>query len=85
MKDYTRLKPLIRYSPSKEKELDEFLQDTELVALVEVMCKKSNAELPLYIQYLLKKEDTLPGEPELSDVARWDIEVARQERPWIFQ
>ena len=84
-KDYTTLKPLLSFPPSKEKELDEFLQDTELVDLVELMCKEADTELWLYIQFLLEKADSIPGKPRLPELVRLIIERARQERPWVFE
>lgn len=55
MKDYTYLKLQIRSIPlRKENELDALLKDQELMSTIDRMCRKSNADLPLYIQFLME-------------------------------
>ena len=82
MKDYTKIKAKIRITSGKEEELEELLQDTELMALVEKMCKSNNASIPLYIQFLM--EQKAPGNPRLHELAEQVIAHAKKARPWIF-
>ena len=55
MKDYTKTKSKIRIPSGKEEELDELLQDTELSAMIEKMCKKSGTS------YLVKTASIMAG------------------------
>lgn len=82
MKDYAKIKSKIRIPSGKEEELDELLQDTELMALVEKMCKSSNASFLLYIQFLM--EQKTPGNPRLHELAEQVVDHAKKARPWIF-
>jgi len=82
MKDYTKTKSKIRIPSGKEEELDELLQDTELSAMIEKMCKKSGTSFPLYIQFLM--EQKAPGNPRLHELAEQVIAHAKKARPWIF-
>ena len=82
MKDSRTLKSQIRIPSGKEKELDEFLEDTALVAQFELMCDKTNVNLPTYIQFLMEKK--IPGNPRFHKLAEMILERAKMERPWIF-
>ena len=59
------------------KELDELLIDQELMSTIDRMCSKSNADLPLYIQFLMEKS----GDHNLHDFARVIVEYGRKTRP----
>ena len=84
MRDYTYLKLKIRtIPPSKSSELDELLSDTALMADIDRMCRKSNADLPIYIQFLMEQE--VPGNPRLPDLAKMVVAQAKRVRPWIFE
>lgn len=78
MKDYTYLKLQIRSIPlGKENEMDALLKDQELMSTIDRMCRKSNADLPLYIQFLMEKA----GDHNLHDFARIIVEYGRKTRP----
>ena len=78
MKDYTYLKLQIWSIPlRKENELDALLKDQELMSTIDRMCRKSNADLPLYIQFLMEKA----GDHNLRDFARIIVEYGRKTRP----
>ena len=76
--DYRYLKSQIRLiSKRKEEELDELLEDEELMSTVDRMCRKSDANLPLYIQFLMEKS----GDIHLHDFVRIVVEHGRRTRP----
>ena len=83
MKDYTFLKSEIRTPSGREAELDELLRDTDLMPLLEKMCIRSDAKLPLYIQFLM--EQKAPGNQPLHDFVKMVLAHAAKERPWIFE
>ena len=83
MKDYSYLKSEIRTPSGREAELDELLSDTELMSLLEKMCTRSDAKLPLYIQFLM--EQKAPGNLPLHELVKMVLAHAAKERPWIFE
>lgn len=84
MKDYKAIKSRIRTIPlSKASELDELLIDSVLMADIDRICSKNNADLPTYIQFLM--EQNAPGDPRLPDLARMVVAQAKKVRPWIFE
>ncbi|MBQ7485874.1 MAG: hypothetical protein IJT77_00075 [Clostridia bacterium] len=82
MKDYTQIKSEISIPAGKEAELDELLQDTELVGMIEKMCMKSDVDLPRYLQFLM--EQKVPGNLRLHEFAKQLVAQAMKSRPWIF-
>ena len=47
------------------------------MSTIDRMCRKSNADLPLYIQFLMEKA----GDHNLHDFARIIVEYGRKTRP----
>ncbi|MBR2258884.1 MAG: hypothetical protein IJ899_16460 [Blautia sp.] len=79
MKDYTCFKSQIQYTEERENELDALLKDQELMSALDRICRKSDANLPIYIQFLMKKS----GGNNLHDFAKMIVEHARMTRPGI--
>ena len=78
MEDYEKLKSQIRVIPlGREKELDDLLKDQELMATLDRMCRKSEANLAIYIQFLMENA----GEHSLPDFVRMIVARARKTRP----
>ena len=75
MRDYTNLQ--IKCVPGREAELEALLKDQELMSTLDRMCRNSNADLALYIQFLMEKA----GEYSLPDFAKMIVEHARKTRP----
>ena len=75
MKDYTKLQ--IKCVPGRKAELDALLKDQELMSTLDRMSEKSNADLPIYIQFLMERA----GEYSLPDFAKMILEHARKTRP----
>ena len=54
--------------------MDALLKDQELMSTIDRMCRKSNADLPLYIQFLMEKA----GDHSLHDFARIIVEYGQR-------
>ena len=84
MKDYRYLKSQIDFIPAgREAELDELIQDAELMSMIERMCARSNASLPIYLQFLMEQE--APGNLRLHELAKVLVVHAMKSRPEIFR
>lgn len=74
MEDYTYLKSQIQYVPAREAELDALLGDRELMSALDRMCGKSNADLPIYLQFLMEKA----SDKDLHVLAKMVVEHVRR-------